>query len=132
MRALLWDGSAVRLVERPPPVADAEIAVVRVHLAGVCNTDLELTKGYMGFRGVLGHEFVGTVAEGPASWRGRRVVGEINFACGRCDFCARGLARHCPTRRVLGILDADGAFAEYVALPVANLHAVPDGVSDDA
>ena len=132
MRALLWDGSAVRLVERPPPVADAEIAVVRVHLAGVCNTDLELTKGYMGFRGVLGHEFVGTVSEGPAAWRGRRVVGEINFACRRCATCAAGLPRHCPTRRVMGIVAADGAFADCVAVPTANLHAVPDGIADEA
>src|SRR5215813_9710074 len=73
MRALLWDGSAVGLVDRPEPTADGEMVVVRVHLAGVCNTDLELIKGYMGFRGVLGHEFVGTVIDGPAAWRGRRV-----------------------------------------------------------
>src|SRR5262245_64434721 len=114
MRALQWTGSELRLADVPIPTGDAETAVVRVHVAGVCNTDLELIKGYMGFRGVLGHEFVGTVAEGPAPWRGRRVVGEINFACGRCDVCARGLSRHCPTRRVLGILNADGAFADYV------------------
>lgn len=132
MRALHSDGSALRVTDAATPIANADTAIVRVHLAGVCNTDLELIKGYMGFRGVLGHEFVGTVAEGPASWRGRRVVGEINFACGQCDFCARGLSRHCSTRRVLGILNADGAFADYVALPVANLHAVPDGVPDDA
>src|SRR5215468_7544241 len=131
MRALIWDGSAVRLVDRPEPTADGEMVVVRVHLAGVCNTDLELIKGYMGFRGVLGHEFVGTVIDGPAAWRGRRVVGEINFACGRCRTCAAGLSRHCPTRRVMGILDADGAFAECVAVPAANLHAVPDRVPDE-
>jgi len=131
MRALLWDGSAVGLVDRPEPTADGEMVVVRVHLAGVCNTDLELIKGYMGFRGVLGHEFVGTVIDGPAAWRGRRVVGEINFACGRCRTCAAGLPRHCPTRRVMGILDADGAFAECVAVPAANLHAVPDRVPDE-
>ena len=132
MRALHFDGSALRVIEAATPSANADTAIVRVQLAGVCNTDLGLIKGYMGFRGVLGHEFVGTVAEGPAQWRGRRVVGEINFACGQCDVCTRGLPRHCPTRRVLGILNADGAFADYVALPVANLHAVPDGVSDDA
>ena len=132
MLALEWDGSALRVADRPLPAAETETAVVRVHLAGVCNTDLALTKGYMNFRGVLGHEFVGTVAEGPAEWRGRRVVGEINFACRGCDVCRSGLSRHCPTRRVMGILNADGAFAEYVALPVANLHAVPDGVADDA
>lgn len=132
MLALEWNGSGLRVVERPAPRLDADGALVRVHLAGICNTDLELIKGYMGFRGVLGHEFVGTVAEGPAQWAGRRVVGEINFACRRCATCRSGLPRHCPTRRVMGILDADGAFAEYVALPVANLHGVPDGVADDA
>jgi len=130
MRALLFDGTAARVADLPRPAADAATAVVRVHLAGICNTDLELIKGYMGFRGVLGHEFVGTVADGPAAWSGRRVVGEINFACGQCATCLRGLGRHCPTRRVMGILNADGAFAEYVAVPLANLHAVPDEVAD--
>jgi threonine dehydrogenase-like Zn-dependent dehydrogenase len=101
-------------------------------LAGVCNTDLELVKGYMRFRGILGHEFVGTVVEGPPVWRGRRVVGEINFACGNCRYCIQGWRRHCPHRRVMGILGADGAFAELVAVPVGNLHAVPDGVADEA
>lgn len=132
MRALVFDGSAARVGDvAPPEPADTDAtAVVRVHLAGVCNTDLELVKGYMGFRGVLGHEFVGHVEEGPAPWRGRRVVGEINFACGRCESCARGLGRHCPQRRVMGIQEADGALAERVAVPVANLHAVPDAVPD--
>lgn len=132
MRALVWDGTRAAVAERPEPRAGAGLAVVRVTLAGVCNTDLELTRGYMAFRGVLGHEFVGVVHDGPPAWRGRRVVGEINFACGACPTCAAGLGRHCPARRVMGILDADGAFAEYVAVPVANLHAVPDGVADEA
>jgi threonine dehydrogenase-like Zn-dependent dehydrogenase len=132
MRALVWDGSAPRVSDRTPPAADGDTAVVDVALAGVCNTDLEITKGYMGFRGVLGHEFTGTVRSGPPQWRGRRVVGEINFACRRCPTCARGLERHCPQRRVMGILAADGAFAEQVAVPVANLHAVPDHVPDAA
>jgi len=132
MRALCWDGSSLRLTERPLPAPDADTAVVRVQLAGVCSTDRELTRGYTGFRGVLGHEFVGTVEAGPAAWRGRRVVGEINFSCGRCPTCSAGLRRHCPTRRVMGIVAADGAFADYVAVPVANLHAVPDAVADDA
>jgi threonine dehydrogenase-like Zn-dependent dehydrogenase len=107
------------------------MALVRVDLAGVCNTDLELVKGYMAFRGVLGHEFVGTVAEGPGSWPGKRVVGEINFGCGACNWCRRDLGRHCPHRRVMGILDADGAFAELVAVPVSNLHEVPVNVASD-
>ena len=114
------------------PAASAERALVRVRLAGVCSTDLQLLKGYMDFRGVPGHEFVGEVHEGPAEWLGKRVVAEINFGCGRCEACGRGLQRHCPTRQVMGILDADGSFAEYMAVPLANLHAVPDAVSDEA
>ncbi len=108
------------------------MARVRVQLAGVCNTDLEIAKGYMGFQGILGHEFVGVVEEGPADWRGQRVVGEINFACGACESCRAGLGRHCPTRKVMGILEADGAFAEILEVPIANLHKVPEGVSERA
>jgi len=132
MRALCWDGATAAVCDRPAPRADGDYVVVRVTVAGICNTDLELTRGYMDFRGVLGHEFVGVVDDGPPAWRGRRVVGEINFACGHCPTCAAGLGRHCPTRSVMGILNADGAFAEYVAVPIANLHMVPDGVADDA
>ncbi|WP_437274784.1 alcohol dehydrogenase catalytic domain-containing protein [Sorangium sp. So ce375] len=132
MRALVWDGTAARVIDRDPPSTTAGMAVVEVRCAGICNTDLEIIKGYMGFRGTLGHEFVGDVVEGPAAWRGRRVVGEINFACGHCDACARGLGRHCPTRAVMGIVGADGALAERVAVPVANLHAVADRIDDEA
>ena len=132
MRALTWDGTSVQVEERDPPRLGPGMALVHVAVSGICNTDLELVRGYMGFRGTLGHEFVGTVSEGPAAWVGRRVVGEINFSCGACGWCARGLGRHCPTRRVMGILDADGAFADVVAVPVANLHAVPDEIPDDA
>ncbi len=132
MRALVWDGREVRTTERDRPAVRPNWAVVRVHLAGICNTDLEITKGYMGFRGVLGHEFVGSVVEGPAAWLGRRVVGEINFACGTCAACRQHLGRHCATREVMGIRGTDGSFAEFVALPLANLHAVPDDVPDDA
>jgi threonine dehydrogenase-like Zn-dependent dehydrogenase len=85
----------------------------------------------MGFTGVPGHEFVGSVCEGPREWIGKRVVGEINFGCGACDHCARDLARHCPNRSVMGILNADGAFAEYVAVPVKNLHLAPDSIADE-
>ena len=131
MKALHFDGSRARVIDHDEPEPADGMACVRVGLAGVCNTDLELVKGYMGFQGVLGHEFVGTVETGPDAWRGRRVVGEINFACGRCETCARDLGRHCPHRNVMGIQQADGAVAEYVNVPVANLHAVPDGVSDD-
>jgi len=131
MRAVVWDGADARVVERAPPEPTVHTAVVGVRLAGICSTDLQLLKGYMAFRGILGHEFVGIVEEGPPEWRGRRVVGEINFACGRCPTCVQGLGRHCPNRRVMGILNADGAFAEQVAVPIANLHLVPDGVPDE-
>ena len=132
MLALTWDGRAVRLSERARPGIRPDRAIVRVRLAGICNTDLEIMKGYMGFRGTLGHEFVGIVDEGPPAWRGRRVVGEINFACGTCPACRTHLGRHCASRQVMGILDADGSFAEFVVLPIANLHAVPDAVPDEA
>lgn len=131
MRALLFDGTQARVSERPPPAAAPGFALVRMSRAGICNTDLEILRGYMGYRGVLGHELTGRVADGPAAWLGKRVAAEINFACGRCSMCQQQLGRHCPTRTVMGILGADGAFAELVAVPVENLHEVPDAVSDD-
>jgi threonine dehydrogenase-like Zn-dependent dehydrogenase len=131
MKAICWDGHEVTLDSSyPPPVPDQESAIVKVHLAGICSTDLQIFKGYMNFRGVPGHEFVGSVRQGPENWLGKRVVGEINFGCGRCEFCDRDLTRHCPNRTVMGILNADGAFAEYVAVPVENL-VVPPSVSDE-
>jgi threonine dehydrogenase-like Zn-dependent dehydrogenase len=132
MRALYWDGSVPKVVDRPTPTAGPGTAVVRVLWAGVCRTDVELVKGYMGFRGILGHEFVGKVLEGPPEWRGKRVVGEINFGCGLCPDCKRGMARHCARRTVMGILDADGALAEHIEVPVENLHEVPARVGDEA
>jgi len=132
MRALLWDGAAIQVVDHPTPTLGAGMALVRVHLAGICNTDLEITRGYMGFRGVLGHEFVGVVDDGPPEWRGLRVVGEINFACGACEYCSSGLQRHCPQRQVMGILNADGALAQMVAVPIVNLHRVPQDIADEA
>jgi threonine dehydrogenase-like Zn-dependent dehydrogenase len=132
MKAICWDGHEVTLDSSyQPPVPDQESAIVKVHLAGICSTDLQIFKGYMNFRGVPGHEFVGSVRQGPENWLGKRVVGEINFGCGRCEFCDRDLTRHCPNRTVMGILNADGAFAEYVAVPVENLHVVPPSVSDE-
>ena len=116
----------------PRPRADGE-ALIRVRLGGICATDIELCKGYMGFSGVLGHEWVGVVEEAPdPDWVGRRVVGEINAACGRCETCVAGRPTHCPHRTVLGIQGRDGAFAQWLRLPVENLHLVPDGVSDQA
>ncbi|MDP2604109.1 MAG: alcohol dehydrogenase catalytic domain-containing protein [Deltaproteobacteria bacterium] len=132
MRALAWDGDKLALSSsHHVPRADDRMAVVKVNLAGICSTDLQIFKGYMGFRGVPGHEFVGTVSDGPESLLGKRVVGEINFGCGQCEACRRDLNRHCPNRSVMGILNAAGAFAEYVAVPAANLHLVPDKVSDE-
>lgn len=132
MQALEWDGQNLRLnsAHRTPTV-DAGFALVKVQRAGICSTDLQILKGYMGFRGVPGHEFVGSVHEGPPDLVGRRVAGEINFGCGQCDYCRRDLNRHCPNRSVMGIVNADGAFAEYVAIPIKNLHLVPDSISDD-
>ena len=111
-----------------PECRDTEV-LVRVSTAGVCETDLQLMKGYMGFQGVLGHEFVGVAQAGP--YKGRRVVGEINCSCWACETCRRGLPTHCPNRSVLGILNHDGAFADLIAVPQRNLHPVPDEVPDD-
>ncbi len=133
MLALRWDGTRPAALDVDEPrCKDERDAIVAVSVAGICNTDLEIVRGYMGFRGTLGHELVGRVVEGPAAWAGQRVVAEINFACGVCEACARGLGRHCPARSVMGILNADGAIAERVRVPVANLHLVPDSLGDDA
>jgi threonine dehydrogenase-like Zn-dependent dehydrogenase len=130
MLAIYFDGQpALKEVPRPEP-GQGEV-LVKVHLAGICGTDLEVLRGYHDFRGIMGHEFLGEVA-GPedSPWRGQRVVGEITIGCGTCDRCRRGLARHCRERRVLGLKDHDGAFAPYLTLPAANLHAVPPEVPD--
>src|SRR6266850_4452281 len=119
MRALYWDGRELTFNSAyRAPDAGPRSALIKVHLAGICSTDLQIFKGYMGFEGVPGHEFVGSVVAGPQELIKKRVVGEINFPCGRCDYCARGLGRHCPSRSVMGILGADGAFAEFVSVPV--------------
>lgn len=133
MQALVYDGEVLQLREDyPRPVPPPGEALVRVRLAGICNTDLEIVRGYMGFRGVLGHEFVGTVEEAEdRSLIGQRVVGEINAYCGECPTCQAGRPTHCPHRTTLGIWGRDGAFAEYLTLPVRNLHTVPDAISDE-
>jgi threonine dehydrogenase-like Zn-dependent dehydrogenase len=134
MRCLWLEDGALRLrddVARPePPPGEA---LVRVSLVGVCNTDLELLRGYYPYRGVPGHEFVGCVeaAPGAEQWVGRRVVGEINAWCGACATCRAGRRTHCERRTVLGIVARDGAMAEWLTLPVRNLLAVPDGVPDE-
>lgn len=133
MKALLYDDKLQYDPDYPEPLTPGE-ANLRVTTAGICNTDLEITKGYMGFSGVLGHEFVGVVESAPdPDLVGKRVVGEINCGrCGRCLHCRRGLFIHCAHRTVLGIQNRDGAFAETTTLPVENLHVVPDRVPDEA
>ena len=132
MHSIVIDnGVALRRDYREPKKAAGE-SIVRVRMAGICGTDLQLAKGYMNYRGVPGHEFVGEVVdtENPAL-RGRRVVGEINAGCGKCRACAEDLARHCANRTVLGILGRDGAFAEYLRLPDCNLIPLADSISDE-
>jgi threonine dehydrogenase-like Zn-dependent dehydrogenase len=130
MRAIVLETDDVQVdMVRPAPAPAAEEVMVRVTRAGVCETDLQLIKGYMGFRGVLGHEFVGVAESGPLA--GQRVVGEINCACWQCDTCRSGFPTHCPNRTVLGIFNHDGAFADLMAVPERNLHRVPDAIPDD-
>ncbi|HKS41370.1 MAG TPA: alcohol dehydrogenase catalytic domain-containing protein, partial [Blastocatellia bacterium] len=131
MKALKFDGNLRFVNDAPVPGREGE-ALIQVIRAGICNTDLEIVKGYAGFHGILGHEFVGRVVESPdASQVGRRVVGEINAGCGSCKLCRAGDARHCPSRTVLGIKARDGAFAEYLSLPPHNLIEIPDTLSDE-
>jgi threonine dehydrogenase-like Zn-dependent dehydrogenase len=132
MRALRVGDGTTSLVEIMAPEPAGE-ALVRVVLSGICNTDLEIARGYAGFRGTIGHEFVGVVEDpgGGAIARGQRVVGEINAGCGACPRCATGDPRHCATRTVLGIVGRDGAHADLLRLPAKNLIAVPDGVPDE-
>src|SRR3984893_6866594 len=128
----------------PLPQLRPRWALIRVRLAGICNTDVEILRGYQAFRGTPGHEFVGEVAlvngisvKDKTKWLGRRVTGEINVSCSAygyrpvCVFCRRGLKTHCARRSVLGIVNHDGAFAEYFALPLENLHLVPGSVTDE-
>jgi len=134
----------LKATSKPVPKLRPGWALVRVRLAGICNTDIEILRGYHAFRGTPGHEFVGEVAEvqdvsaaTKRKWLGRRVCGEINVSCSAygfkpvCDFCRRGLKAHCARRTVLGIVAHDGAFAEYLALPLENLHVVPKNVTDE-
>jgi threonine dehydrogenase-like Zn-dependent dehydrogenase len=134
MKALRFEDNllAVRDIAKP---ARSEEALVRVTLSGVCNTDVEIVRGYAGFNGTIGHEFVGVVESVPErsdkTLVGQRVVGEINAGCGECPLCVAGDARHCPRRTVLGIVGRDGAHAEYLHLPVRNLLSVPDEIPDE-
>lgn len=136
MKALRYENQKLSVSNVPEPRVDGE-ALVRVTLSGICNTDLEIARGYAGFAGTIGHEFVGVIEELPTPSvkvgrlpRGQRVVGEINAGCGRCDLCRAGDSRHCAMRTVLGIVGRDGAHAEFLKLPVVNLLPVPDEISD--
>ena len=131
MRAVRFDGDGL-VLDPKYPLPDSDEALVRVSLAGICGTDLEILRGYMSYAGVPGHEFVGTVVRSPnPDLVGKRVVGEINAGCRACELCLGGMERHCPGRTVLGILKRDGAFAEYLCLPERNLHVLPDSISDE-
>ena len=135
MRGLRFDGSSARLIpdilQPSPPEGEA---LVKVGLAGVCNTDLEILRGYVPFRGVLGHEFVGTVESAPGRQDlvGERVVGDINAPCGECEACLAGRGHHCAARTVLGISGRDGCIAEFCVLTLSNLHLVPASIPDEA
>ncbi|MBW4576661.1 MAG: alcohol dehydrogenase catalytic domain-containing protein [Aphanothece sp. CMT-3BRIN-NPC111] len=132
MKALWLENNELQLrTDLPIPESPPGEALVRVVRAGICNTDLELLKGYYPYTGILGHEFVGVVEQGPEQLIGKRVVGEINAVCGQCRFCRNGQPTHCENRTVLGIVNRNGAFAEYLTLPVENLHPVPESVPTD-
>lgn len=132
MHALLFEGQLTLASGYPEPQLRPGEALIRPSLVGICNTDIEITRGYRGFHGVLGHEFVGAVvACHSTAWLGRRVVGEINAACGACEWCARGERSHCPNRTTLGIRGRDGAMAELLSLPLSCLHEVPASLPDD-
>lgn len=127
------ENGRVEVVDATVPARPPGFALIRLLAAGICNTDIELRRGYYGFCGRPGHEFVGVVEEADSpALVGRRVVGEINLACGNCVWCKRGLGRHCPTRTVLGIVKHPGAFAEFLTLPACNLHLVPANVPTEA
>ncbi len=132
MQALWLENNQLQLrYDAPIPNPAPGEALVRVVRAGICNTDLELLRGYYPYTGILGHEFVGVVEQGPEHLQGQRVVGEINAVCGQCRFCRSGQPTHCENRTVLGIVNRNGAFAEYLCLPIENLHRVPDNVPTD-
>lgn len=134
MECLWLEDRKINLKNIPPPTPGREEALVRLLLAGICRTDVEMLRGYLPFTGVPGHEFVGEVmhAPGDPSWEGQRVVGEINISCGECPACRKGRPNHCELRAVLGISDRDGVFSDSFTLPLANLHLVPRSVSDEA
>lgn len=131
MKAVVLINGELRVEDIPSPFPAEGEALIKVIKAGICNTDLELIKGYMDFEGVLGHEFVGRIVEAQEKdWAGKRVVGEINISCHDCEMCHTGNSKHCLSRQVLGIREKDGVFTEYVTLPLSNLHVLPSDISD--
>jgi len=132
MLSVCLENGAVSVRRQPVPRRPEGFALIRLLYGGICNTDLELQRGYYGFRGTPGHEFIGEVVEADdRRWIGQRVAGEINLACGKCEWCARGLGRHCPKRTVLGIVKQPGAFREFLTLPERNLRRVPREISSE-
>lgn len=134
MKAVIFDETLKYVEDYKKPTPKQGEALIKVTYGGVCNTDKEITKGYMGYKGILGHEFTGVVEEindEDKTLLGKRVVGEINLGCKNCEWCAKDLERHCPNRSTLGILAKDGCFAEYVTLPLSNLIEIPENVPDE-
>jgi alcohol dehydrogenase len=132
MRAVIFKDKLEYFSDYTKPSIEKGWAVVKVLKAGICNTDLEIIKGYMGFKGILGHEFVGIVEEcSNTEWLGKRVAGEINFGCNNCEWCKCGLGRHCPNRTTLGISNADGCMADYCKIPIDCLIEIPDNISNN-
>src|SRR5436305_8919354 len=132
MLAVHLENGRVETRRTAAPPRPEGFALIRLLCAGICNTDLELQRGYYGFLGTPGHEFVGEVIDADDKRLiGKRVVGEINLACGKCDWCARGLGRHCPTRTVLGIVKHPGAFREFLTLPETNLYEIPKNITTE-
>lgn len=134
MKAVVFDEELKLVNDYKKPAPNRGEVLIRVKMAGICNTDYEITKGYMGYKGVVGHEFVGIVEEindKDKSLLGKRVVGEINCGCGSCEWCYQGLERHCPNRQTLGIWQKDGCFSEYLTMPLNTLLEVPENVSDE-
>jgi len=131
MKAAYFNGTKI-IFDKNYLEPKSDEVLVRVRLAGICGTDLEILQGYMKYNGILGHEFVGIVEKSHnTALIQKRVVGEINVGCDKCDFCEKGMQRHCPNRTILGILKRDGAFAEFLSLPEKNLHVIPDAITDE-
>ncbi|MBN1768564.1 MAG: alcohol dehydrogenase catalytic domain-containing protein [Prolixibacteraceae bacterium] len=136
MKALIFNGKLTFVTNMPIPEPPKDEALIKILMVGICNTDIEITKGYMNFQGIPGHEFVGIVENvnnADKSWIGKRVVGDINCACGNdnCEYCIKNLGRHCPNRTTLGISERNGCFAEYITLPINNLLEVPQKITDE-